>query len=158
VILGAALLAPTLLAPHTAQGRSALEGPASATMADLLLAGVADLSALAEIAGVDDTELAASATRRLRAAGPAGLAAFLTRHRATIARANDLSPGTAAETAPILAALDQICGQRDCAPAKLYWYTDLESARAAAPRSRSGTTSCAGSSTSPRGGPRTTSA
>ncbi len=133
-ILGAALLAPALLAPHTAQGNRALEapGPASTTMADLLLAGVTDLPALAEIAGVDDTELAASATRRLRAAGPTGLAAFITRHRATLARANDLSPRTAAEAAPILAALDQICGQRDCAAAQLYWYTDLEQARAAA--------------------------
>jgi len=134
MILSATLLAPALLTPPTAQGSSArLEpGPASTTMADLLLAGVADLPTLAEIAGVDDTELAAGATRRLRAAGPAGLAAFIARHRATIARANDMSPRTAAETAPILAALDQICGQRDCAPAQLYWYTDLEQAKAAA--------------------------
>ena len=104
------------------------------TMADLILAGVADLPALAEIAVIEDTTLAASATRRLRAAGPAGLAAFVNRHRAAIARgqAPDLSPRTAAETAPILAALDQICGQRDCAPAQLYWYTDLEQAKAAA--------------------------
>lgn len=131
MILGAALLAPP-----TARASSAhLEaGPASATMADLLLAGVDDLPTLAELAAVDDTELAAGAARRLRAAGPAGLAAFLARHRATVdgALAPNLSPGTATEAAPILAALDQICGQRDCAAAQLYWYTDLEQAKAAA--------------------------
>jgi len=133
MILGAALLATP-----TAQGSTLIEpGPASATMVDLLLAGVGDLPALAEIAGVEDTELAASATRRLRAAGPAGLAAFVARHRAAIDRApgNDMSPRTGAATtedAPLLAALDQICGQRDCAPAQLYWYTDLEQAKAAA--------------------------
>ena len=129
-VLGAALL---LGAP--VQGSAQLErGPAAATMADLLLAGVGDLQALAEIAGAQDPSLAASATRRLRAAGPAGLAAFVTRHQAAITRGQgqDLSPKTVAETAPILAALDEICGQRDCAPAQLYWYTDLELAKAAA--------------------------
>ena len=131
--LGAALLSTTLLDAPRAQASVHLE-PAPATMAGLILAGVADLPALAEIAVIEDTTLAASATRRLRAAGPAGLAAFVARHRAAIARgqAPDLSPRTAAETAPILAALDQICGQRDCAPAQLYWYTDLEQAKAAA--------------------------
>ena len=133
--LGAALLGACLLGSPEARASVHLEpGPASATMADLLLAGVADLPALAALAGGEDPTLAASATRRLRAAGPTGLAAFVARHRAAIARgqAPDLSPRTAAETAPILAALDQICGQRDCAPAQLYWYTDLEQAKAAA--------------------------
>ncbi len=129
------ILGASLFAPITAQASVALTaGPAPATLADLLLTGVGDLQALAEIAGVEDAELAASATRRLRAAGPAGLTAFVARHRAVIAgaRAADLSPETAARAAPILAALDQICGQRDCAPAQLYWYTDLEQAKAAA--------------------------
>lgn len=128
------ILGAILLATPAAQASALTAGPAPATMADLLLAGVDDLATLAELATIDEAELAASATRRLRAAGPAGLAAFVARHRAAIsgALATDLSPGTAARTAPILAALDQICGQRDCAPAQLYWYTDLEQAKAAA--------------------------
>ena len=74
--LGAALLGACLLGSPEARASVHLEpGPASATMADLLLAGVADLPALAALAGGEDPTLAASATRRLRAAGPTGLAA-----------------------------------------------------------------------------------
>lgn len=126
--LGATLLATTLLAAP-AQGRepapttSTATTTAAANMTDLLLAGIGDLPTLAQLAGVDDLELAAAAARRLRAAGPAGLAAFVARHRAAIERGQD---------ADLLAALDHICGQRDCAPAQLYWYTDLEQAKAAA--------------------------
>jgi len=124
-LLSLPLLAALLAAP--AQG-SAPHPPASASAAvtDLLLAAVGDLSRLAELAASDDPVLAAAATRRLRAAGPAGLAAFIARHRAAI----DLAPG--ADLSPQTAALDHICGQRDCAPARLYWYTDLEQAKAAA--------------------------
>jgi hypothetical protein len=34
------------------------------------------------------------------------------------------------------ARLDQVCGQRDCAASRLFWYTDLEEAKAAAKRLR----------------------
>lgn len=57
---------------------------------------------------------------RLRQQGAMGLQTFLKSH------INDL-------TSPeIKTALDQLCQQRDCYASKLYWYTDLEKAKAAA--------------------------
>jgi hypothetical protein len=102
-----------------------------------------DLRELAALATSGDPTVAAGARARLRAAGPAGLRAFVDLHAAELARADapapsglarllGLSPGTAATRVPLLAALDEICGQRDCAAAQLYWYTDLEQAKAAA--------------------------
>jgi hypothetical protein len=57
---------------------------------------------------------------KLRQQGATGLQTFLKSHN------NDL-------TSPqIKTALDQLCQQRDCYASKLYWYTDLEQAKAAA--------------------------
>jgi hypothetical protein len=61
----------------------------------------------------------------LKASGPEGLQTFLRRH------AQDLKPGTV-PPAPLRAALDQLCQMKDCYAARLYWYTDLEAAKAAA--------------------------
>jgi hypothetical protein len=57
----------------------------------------------------------------LRQQGPKGLEAFLKSH------ANELN-----SSPQIRQALDQLCQQRDCYASKLYWYTDLEQAKAAA--------------------------
>lgn len=61
----------------------------------------------------------------LRKQGPEGLQTFLKLH------ASDLAPGTV-PAAPLRAALDELCQQRDCYASRLYWYTDLEQAKAAA--------------------------
>jgi hypothetical protein len=104
-----------------------------------------DLPALAALAVADDEAVAADARRRLRAAGPAGLTAFLAAHTPTsaptpvqtrlpeglLARVIHLSAGTGADLR-VQTALDEICGQKDCAAARLYWYTDLGLAKDAA--------------------------
>lgn len=102
-----------------------------------------DLPALAALA-VGDDAVAADARRRLRAAGPAGLTAFLNVHTPAsapavaavapqhpLARVLGLSSGPGADVR-VAAALDEICGQKDCAAARLYWHTDLEQAKDAA--------------------------
>jgi hypothetical protein len=57
----------------------------------------------------------------LRQQGPKGLQVFLKSH------ANELN-----SSPQIRQALDKLCQQRDCYASKLYWYTDLEQAKAAA--------------------------
>ncbi len=118
----------------------------STAITDAMLAGIGDLHTLAGLATAPDATLAARARMRLRAAGPAGLDAFVDLHRDAIAAATaPATPGPLAQLlglpagagpnvagAQLLDTLDEICGQRDCAAAGLYWYTDLESARAAA--------------------------
>lgn len=61
----------------------------------------------------------------LRPRGPAGLQTFLQRH------AQDLAPGKV-PPAPLRTALDQLCQMKDCYASRLYWYTDLETAKTAA--------------------------
>lgn len=60
----------------------------------------------------------------LRPLGPKGLQQFLSRHNRALAVA--LPPK------PLRDALDRLCQQRDCYASRLYWYTDLEKAKAAA--------------------------
>lgn len=116
--------------------------PAATTTASITRARALDLPALADLAISTDATIAADARMRLRAAGPAGLAAFLARHTpptpttpakaaptGLLARVLDLSSGTDDR---VTAALDEICAQHDCAAARLYWYTDLEQAKDAA--------------------------
>lgn len=140
-LLGALLL---LTAPG---GAACADEPAPAPNPAPASPRVLDLPALATLAVADDEPAAADARRRLRAAGPAGLTAFLNVH--TPASAPPASPpSTPAQTHPLVrmlglssgpsadlrvaAALDEICGQKDCAAARLYWYTDLEQAKDAA--------------------------
>ncbi|HBB34961.1 MAG TPA: hypothetical protein DC064_25040 [Cyanobacteria bacterium UBA9273] len=59
----------------------------------------------------------------LRAQGPKGLAAFLDTY------GNQL---TATANPQLKAVLDRLCQQRDCYASRLYWYTDLAQAKAAA--------------------------
>ena len=79
----------------------------------------ADLPALAAAAAGGDLMAAAA----LRAAGPAGLSALVD---AAVSQ-----PGRRDETG-YRRALDLVCAQVDCESSHLYWYTDLDAARAAA--------------------------
>jgi hypothetical protein len=72
-----------------------------------------DLAALARTALADDSILAADAASSLRQAGPEGMEALLAQNASG-------------------EALDRVCGVRDCADIRLFWYTDLEAAKAAA--------------------------
>ncbi|WAS92672.1 hypothetical protein [Nannocystis punicea] len=100
------------------------------------------LDELARLAVADDDAAAQAARERLRAAGPAGLAAFEAAHEEAltaayeaILAAADAPPrrrdpaGLADPTrARLLGALDEVCGQRDCLLSRLYWHTDLDEA------------------------------
>lgn len=77
-------------------------------------AGATDLAAASKKALAGD----AAAVEELRAAGPAGLAAFKKSVRDSDPRYD--------------ATLDRVCAQRDCRASDLFWYTDLEQAKAAA--------------------------
>ncbi|HLO89412.1 MAG TPA: hypothetical protein VK203_30995 [Nostocaceae cyanobacterium] len=70
-------------------------------------------------AAYSQTPLAEEAAK-LRQQGPNGLQTFLDKY------ADKLS------TTEIKTVLDQLCQQKDCYASKLYWYTDLEQAKAAA--------------------------
>lgn len=62
----------------------------------------------------------------LRQLGAKGLQQFLSRH------ASDFQPGASLPPKPIRDALDSLCQQKDCYASRLYWYTDLAQAKAAA--------------------------
>ena len=139
-LLGALLLL-TVPGPHV----TACAGEPASAPTPALSARALDLPALAALALADDPAVATDARRRLRAAGPAGLTAFLAAHTPAtapaqaqaadqdglLARMIRLSSGTGADLR-VQTALDEICGQKDCAAARLYWYTDLELAKDAA--------------------------
>jgi hypothetical protein len=59
---------------------------------------------------------------KLRQQGPTGLQTFLNKYTKELSK-----PTTEFKTA-----LDQLCQQKDCHASQLYWYTDLEQAKAAA--------------------------
>jgi hypothetical protein len=82
-------------------------------------------SVLAHLAISPDAEQREAAIRKLRALGPAGLTALLDAHPASLTNAAQLDP-------KLRAALDAVGGQRDCLASRLFWYTDLEQAKAAA--------------------------
>jgi hypothetical protein len=86
------------------------------------------LSTLAREAVSDDQTIAANAIQRLRAAGPAGLDALFEAHT------NAIQPSATDDKRWIRVhdALDAVGQQRDCYASHLYWYTDLEQAKAAA--------------------------
>ncbi|MBD2297933.1 hypothetical protein [Nostoc sp. FACHB-190] len=65
----------------------------------------------------------------LRKQGSQGLQKFLNTHKTQL---NTSSSGAVVPNPQIRAALDQLCQQRDCYASRLYWYTDLEAAKAAA--------------------------
>ena len=95
-----------------------------------------DLEFLAEQAVAVDADVRIQAIEALRQAGPAGLEALFAAHRSAILRAiaNDQPAGLPIGPAwdRIRQALDTVGGQRDCATSHLFWYTDLDEAKAAA--------------------------
>lgn len=89
-----------------------------------------DLAAWTEKAVSPDQSVARSAQDHLRAMGPQGLEALEKRFAKEISahKARRANP----KWAPIGAALDRVGGQYDNYASGLYWYTDLEKAKAAA--------------------------
>jgi hypothetical protein len=67
---------------------------------------------------------------KLRPSGEAGLQSFLKQYGAEFRAAKTELPAE-----PLRKALDALCRQRDCHASQLYWYTDLEQAKAAAKNS-----------------------
>ncbi|MEH2273087.1 MAG: hypothetical protein V7K68_32475 [Nostoc sp.] len=65
----------------------------------------------------------------LRKQGPTGLEVFLKSHNN---RLNSDSSGAVLPSSALRVALDELCQQRDCYASHLYWYTDIEQAKAAA--------------------------
>lgn len=102
--------------------------------------------ALARRAVAANKDASANAVAELRAMGPEGLQAFLKANRADIEAAvkaladsrnqSLLHQGNQADqynqSDQVLSALDSICQQKDCYASRLYWYTDLDQAKAAA--------------------------
>src|SRR5262245_56677984 len=105
------------------------KSPALLSILLLLTAAVAPAdsvpapSKLAIDAVSTDPRRAAQACDALRALGPAGLEALIAAHRAELERGPD---------ARLRAALDRVAGQYDAHTSRLYWYTDLDQARAEA--------------------------
>lgn len=65
----------------------------------------------------------------LRKQGSSGLQVFLKSHANTL---NTDFSGTVIPSPALRVALDELCQQRDCYASRLYWYTDMEQAKAAA--------------------------
>lgn len=78
-----------------------------------------------------DTTVAAAAQKHLREAGPSGLRMLLERYASQIAAHRGGAPSDE-QWKRIASALDKVGGQHDNYASQLYWYTDLEQAKAAA--------------------------
>lgn len=79
-----------------------------------------------------NTAVADAAIARLRAAGPAGLDALFAAYGAQAEAADDADP----MWPRIRRAIEKTAGQRDAHVSKLFWYKDLEQAKAAAKATR----------------------
>lgn len=85
------------------------------------------LHADARTAVAPDAGVAQAACDRLRAEGPAGLDALLAEHE------DVLKKGAADPLWPrVTRALDKVAAQKDAYASRLFWYTDIEEAKAAA--------------------------
>ena len=93
-----------------------------------------DVKQLAIEAVSDDSEISNAAINKLREAGPAGLDALFAAHQDEIARYRQEKTARSADPQwqRLSAALDAVGGQYDCSSSRLYWYTDLDAAKAAA--------------------------
>ena len=89
-----------------------------------------DLSALAARAVSSDPAAALAAQDQLRAAGPAGLEALAAQFSTQIAARRQGAPADSSWP-QIAAALNHVSAQYDDYASGLYWYTDLEKAKAA---------------------------
>jgi hypothetical protein len=78
-----------------------------------------------------DASAAAAAQKHLRDAGPAGLRMLLERYAPQIATHQGGAPSDE-QWKRIASAIDKVGGQYDNYASQLYWYTDLEQAKAAA--------------------------
>src|SRR6266404_3171058 len=92
---------------------------------------------LSQEAVSENSQISTPAIAALRAEGPPGLQSLLEAHAALIHEhetngSHQLSPENQAAWERLRAALDKVGGQRDCHASRLYWYTDLEQAKAAA--------------------------
>src|SRR5437588_371870 len=97
--------------------------------------GANDLRRAAAAAVSQDPDQAQRAISELRAAGPDGLAALFDANIEVIHRhaaAGELDAPDDAGWKRLSAALDAVAAQRDAYTSDLYWYTDLEKAKAAA--------------------------
>lgn len=94
-------------------------------------AAVRPVEQLAELAVSDDASVASSAITELRSMGYTGLDALLAKYSAEIDRYE--KDGNATEDWKRIAlAIDSVAMQKDAYTSHLYWYTDLEAAKAAA--------------------------
>jgi hypothetical protein len=95
-----------------------------------------ELPTLAAQVVSDDPAVRSEAIDALRVAGPEGLQALFAAHGPTILKnvAGERPAGSPDDAAweRIRQALDAVGGQRGCATSHLYWYTDLEQAKATA--------------------------
>lgn len=85
-------------------------------------------------------DLSQSAIAKLRTQGPSGVQTFLETYEDVLQQTQIVAKTTTAQRKlpvssdwqRVSAALDAICQQRDCYASRLYWYTDLEQAKAVA--------------------------
>lgn len=100
----------------------------------------AGLDRLAGQAVSPEPALAQAAVQQLRRAGPEGLDALWVAHAELIDQMNEAIPEQTHQETPerqrLQSAIDAVGAQRYCHTSGLYWYTDLESARAAARQHR----------------------
>jgi hypothetical protein len=89
--------------------------------------GAKDLLAIARELTAGDPALVDAAVARLRAGGPAELHRLLQQREVWVAR--DEAP---VDLERLDEAIDRVGGQRYCTTSRLFWYTDLEQAQAAA--------------------------
>jgi hypothetical protein len=98
------------------------------------------LDTLVKQAVSEDQTVSAAAVARLRARGPAGLDALLKANAALIVRHESQAGVTSGSEGPewnrLKTALDTVGSQCDCYASRLYWYTDLDAAKAVARTSR----------------------
>jgi len=95
----------------------------------------ANLPALAAQAISENRDEAQRALEKLRQIGPAGLDALLSAHAEKLklfGQSSAIAASNADEWERVRAALDAVGQQRDCHASRLYWFTDLEQAKAAA--------------------------
>lgn len=85
--------------------------------------GDAGMETLLRDAVSDDKEISTPALHALREQGPDGMRSFMDAHK-------DMLEGTEDENLRYRAALDVIAGQKDSYFSGLFWYTDLEKAKA----------------------------
>ena len=84
----------------------------------------------------DDQVAADTAIEKLRNQGPHALMVLVAHYKSRQAHsAAEHTPATQDELTRLKAAIDLVGAQRDCAASRLYWYTDLEKAKAAARQS-----------------------